>query len=329
MRAKGARQITAALTTLLAACASVPTSERRELPTIAAQIQPTASLPAVERSYRERAAALSREGRWAEARPLWEVLLLVQPDSAEYRQQLDLAQTRISEISAERLKAADKARQGGDIDRATLEYLRVLSVDPLNPAAPRALREMEAERVKRAYLSRPPRVTVASGSPAERNTARNTAAPSANDIGDLELGVMLLRQGDHAGSAQNLERYLQKHPRDEAARGYLADSYHQMALVSLEKGRKEEALGYLEKAQRLGYPDPAELTKAIRSLRQELGDEYYRLGVQAFASSIDKAISLWERSLSYDPGQAQAQIRLQQARRAQETMRSIDKNGKN
>ena len=330
MRANRAGWATACIAALVAACASAPPPERPEAPTVSPTVvEPTAaSLTELERSYRDRAAALARDGRWAEARSVLEVLLLVEPDSPSYRQQYELAQARIAELVAERLKAADKARQAGENEQATLAYLRVLSIDPRDAAAARALRELEVERVKRAYLSRPPRVVLANRSP-ERNGTRNALPPSANDVGDLELGVMLFRQGDYAGSAQNLEKYLQKYPRHEGARGYLADAYHQLGLAALQKGRREEALGYLEKAQRLGYSDPTELTKAIRSVRQALGEEYYRLGVQAFGSSIDRAISLWERSVYFDPGQTQAQLRLQQARRARETMRSIEKSDKN
>src|SRR5262247_3706797 len=330
MRANRAGRATACIAALVAACASAPPPERPEAPTASPTVvePPAASLTELERSYRDRAAALARDGRWAEARSALEVLLLVDPDSPSYRQQYELAQAHIAELVAERLKAADKARQAGENEQATLAYLRVLSVDPRDAAAARALRELEAERVKRAYLSRPPRVVLVNRPP-ERNGARNAFPPSANDVGDLELGVMLLRQGDYAGSAQNLEKYLQKYPRHEGARGYLADAYHQLGLAALQKGRKEEALGYLEKAQRLGYSDPTELAKAIRSVRQALGEEYYRLGVQSFGSSIDSAISLWERSVYFDPAQTQAQLRLQQARRARETMRSIEKSGKN
>lgn len=331
MRLNGARRAVAALAVLLAACVSEPVSvappTRRSVPTLNAP----AGLPVadLERSYRERAPALSRDGRWAEARALWEVLVLLQPDSADYRAQLEQTQKRIGEAVAERLKAAEKARQAGELDRATLRYLRVLSVDPQNVAAARALREMEAERVKRAYLARPPRVAIASRAAAERNDSRNAVAPSASDLGELELGVALSRQGDYAGSVQSLEKYLRAHPRDEHARGDLADAYHQLGLASLRQGRREEAFTYLEKAQHLGPSDPAELSKTLRTVRQALGEEYYRLGLQAFASSIDKAIALWERSVYYDPSQTQAQVRLQQARRAQATLRSIEQNTKN
>ncbi len=330
MRPNGAKRAVAALAVLLAACVSAPVSEpptRPSGPTLGA---PAGSpLAELERSYRERALALSREGRLSEAQSLWEVLVLLQPESADYRAQLEQTQRRIADAVAERLKAAEKARQAGDLEQATMRYLRVLSVDPQNVAAARALRELDAGRVKRAYLSRPPRVAVASRPPAGRNDSRSAVAPSASELGELELGVGLSRQGDYAGSVQSLEKYLQSHPRDDHARGDLADAYYQLGLASLRLGRKEEAFGYLEKAQRLGPTDPAEAAKTLRAVRQALGEEYYRLGLQAFASNLDKAIALWERSVYYDPDQTQAQVRLQQARRAQATMRSIDQNTKN
>jgi len=254
------------------------------------------------------------------------MLVLLQPGSTRYRQQLEETQRRISEAVAERTKAGEKARQAGDLDGATTQYLRVLSVDPQNAAAAQALRELEDERVRRAYFTRPPRTATAARPAAGRNGA-GTAGRS-DDVADLELGVTLFKQGNYAGSAQTLEKYLQKHPKDDVARGYLADAYHQLGLASLVQGRKEEALGYLEKCERAGYSDPAELSNTIRSVRRALGDEYYRLGMQAFASDLTKAISLWERSLYFDPGNTQASLRLEQARRAQRTMQSIDQGEK-
>jgi tetratricopeptide (TPR) repeat protein len=327
MTGNGVRWEITLLAALLAACAGTPTAEL-PTPQTFSPIPPTARLADFESSYSERAVALSREGRWAEALPLWEILVLLRPDSQDYRAQLERTQEQIGQVVAERLKAADKTRHAGDLERATLQYLRVLSVDPQNADAARALREIEAERVKRAYLLKP-RV-LANRSSAERNGARNSVAQPANDpAGELEIGVVQFRQGDYAGSVQTLEKYFRAHPRDDNARSYLADAYQQVGLASLREGRKEEALGQLEKAQQLGPSDPAEVSKAVRSVRQALGEEYYRLGVQAFASDIDRAISLWERSLSYDPSQVQVQVRLQQARRAQRTMQSIEQNNKN
>jgi tetratricopeptide (TPR) repeat protein len=330
MTVHGVRRAIAALATFLAACASVPIPELFSEPQLSASAStPTLSPPPpypfadMEGSYRERAIALAREGRWVEEQAVWEILLLLNPDSSEYRMQLEQTQKRIAEAVAEHSKAGEKALKAGDLDQATIRYLRVLSLDPHNAAAARALRETESARMRRAYLSRSPRLTIAS-----RPSSGNAVARSANEASELELAVMLFKQGNYAGSAQALEKYLQKHAQDDVARGYLADANHQLGLASLQKGRKEEALAYLEKARSLGNSDQTELANTIRSLRRALGDEYYRLGLQAFASSIDKAIALWERSLYYDPSHPQASIRLQQARRAERTMRSIEQNDK-
>jgi len=268
--------------------------------------------------------ALVNEGRWAEARGVWELLVLLQPDSAAYRQRLERTQARIAEATAERLQAAKKARESGDVEQAVLLYLRVLSVDPQNAAAAQALRELEYERVKQAQLGRPPRVLAASRAANGKNDPRPAATPSANELSEIELGVALMKQGDYAGSVLALERYLRRNPRDEHARGQLADAYYQLGLALMKEGRKDEALGDLEKAQGLGPSDPAQVGKAIQSARKALGEDYYRLGLQTFNSSIDQAIALWERSLHYDPTHVQARVRLEGARRAQRTMQQIE-----
>jgi tetratricopeptide (TPR) repeat protein len=256
---------------------------------------------------------------------LWELLLLVQPDSAEYREQLHETQRRATEVVAARMKAAEKARKAGNREQATLGYLRALSVDPQNAAAAKALRELDIEANKRAYLSKPLRNTMIAARPSDRNGAQNASKPPATAVSELETGVALFKQGDYAASVENLEKFVQSHPRDEHARGYLADAYHELGLASLGAGRKEEALDQLEKARRLGPSDPARLAKAIGAVRRALGEEYYRLGLQAFGSNIDSAIGLWERSLQFDPDHPQAKIRLLQARRAQQTMQSIER----
>src|SRR5262245_43800530 len=98
MKANRAGRATACVAVFVAACASAPPPPgRAEQPTVSITVEPpAASLTELERNYRERAAAFARDGRWAEARAAWEVLLLVEPDSPSYRQQYELAQTRIA-----------------------------------------------------------------------------------------------------------------------------------------------------------------------------------------------------------------------------------------
>jgi tetratricopeptide (TPR) repeat protein len=128
-----------------------------------------ASLPrphdAIEATYRERAQAAVKDRRWHEALVNWEVLALLRPDVPEYRAQIDQANRRIAEISAEALRAAETARKRGDLEGAQTQYLRVLAVDPDHAEAMQALRDMERDRVRRAYFNRPPRNVMAAPPP--------------------------------------------------------------------------------------------------------------------------------------------------------------------
>jgi tetratricopeptide (TPR) repeat protein len=303
----GRVSLMAALCVVVSACVTPPQ------PAPVAASQPAASAPSpAEAAYRDRANALAAERRWREALAQWEVLLLMRPDSAEYREQAERARKQIAEGVAQSLAAADQARKRGDLERATTQYLRVLSLDPANAAAAQALRDIEAERTRRAYFNRPPRMTMGAAAPAP-----NARAPAATEaLSDLDVGTMLLRQGDAAGATQSFQRQLQRSPNDAQAKAGLADAAFLLATQYAQQGRHEDALVYFERARVNGYPDRAALAAAVDKSRKSLGEEYYRLGVQAAASDPKRAIFLWERSVYFDPSQKDAAARLADARRA-------------
>jgi len=98
-----------------------------------------------------------RERNWADALVQWELLALLKPDSRDYRNALAETRSRIRESAGGFARAAEQAHKQGNLDQATLLYLRVLNVDRDNAAAAQALRDIDAERTRRAYLNRPPR----------------------------------------------------------------------------------------------------------------------------------------------------------------------------
>lgn len=305
MTLAGRAYFAAALCLAVSGCVTVPKPE------------PVAPAPApaysqAEAEYRSRALALTAERRWPEALAQWEVLSLMRPASAEYREQAERARKQITEGAAQSLAAADQARKRGDLDRASTLYLRTLSLDPANATAAQALREIERERTRRAYVNRPPRMTMGGTTtpPGARGAASNEA------LSDLDVGTMLLRQGDAAGAAQNFQRQLQRAPNDAQAKAGLAEASFQIGSQYAQQGRNEDALVYFDRARANGYADRAALAAAVEKSRKSLGEEYYRLGVQAATSDPKKAILLWERSVYYDPGQKDAASRLAEARRA-------------
>ena len=147
----------AAALLVLSGCATPPPSA----PAPASQPVRAALPPpsgAVEQTYRQRAAALTAERRLGEAVVQWEVLTVLRPDSREYRSELDAARRRAVEAADAHVKAGDLARKRGSLDQAQTLYLRALSADPNNAQAAAALKAIEAERTRRAWLTRPPRV---------------------------------------------------------------------------------------------------------------------------------------------------------------------------
>jgi hypothetical protein len=114
----------------------------------------------LERDYHARATALMHEGRWADAKVQWELLLMLRPGAAEYRTQWEIARKQIADTAAAAIDHAAAARKRGDLDPATIQYLRALAADRENTTAAQGLREIERERTRRAYLNRPPRTVL-------------------------------------------------------------------------------------------------------------------------------------------------------------------------
>jgi tetratricopeptide (TPR) repeat protein len=262
---------------------------------------------ALEAAYRERAQSAVKDRRWADAVVQWEVLSLLRPQIPEYRAQVEQTQRRIAEISAEALRAGDAARKRGELEAAQTQYLRVLAVDPDHVEAMQALREMERERVRRAYFTRAPRNVLTMPTP--RNGPPQTL-PAA------EVGVVLLRQGDYAGAIQALGRHLQAHPTDEGAKELLADANFHMGTSLGQQNRPEEALAHFERARMLGYRDVTALNGALRQSRKALADEYVRQGNAVLPADRRKAVALWEQALKVEPSHAEAIARLRQNRTA-------------
>jgi tetratricopeptide (TPR) repeat protein len=282
-------------------------------------------LSAFERRRLEEAEAFGKQRRWVEAAAQWEVLALLRPDYPDYRKQLSDARSHIENAVAERLQAASDARLRSDHDRAQKLYLKVLSLDPENAAAAEALREIEAERVRRSRASRP--VTLVRADRITPAKAVSDRAGSAVERRELDYGSMLLRQGEYLASITSLENHLRVHPRDELGRRYLGDAYFQLARERLQQGKKEEALLDLEKASRMRGADAPEISASLLSVRKAVAEDCYQQALRVQPADISQAIALWERALRYDPSHLDAAARLKQARRMERNLKAMQGSG--
>lgn len=268
----------------------------------------------------DRALFLMRDGSLAEAALQWEILALLEPDKQEYRRRLDETRALINKATAEHLRAAEKAMSQGQTEQASLAYLKALAVNPLNQAAAQRLRALEQEKPRTGQLAQTPRIAM-SINPTSR--AKPAPTTETNERRDMDLGVMLYRQGDYRGSIRVLGKYLQSYPADGLAKQYLAEAHAQQARQLIQQGRKEEALASFEKAQRLDEPGTLKLGNPIRALKKTFAEEYYQQGLRVYQADINKAIQYWQRSLQYDPDHVQAGLRLEQAQRIQQKLKAI------
>jgi tetratricopeptide (TPR) repeat protein len=282
---------------------------------------PPTELP-LEQREREIAERLMQEGRWADAIPHWEVLELLHPDQPGYAKKLADAKSRATTAATEHLQQARQARQQGQSDRAFVLYLKVLSANPDNAEAAQALREIEQDSARRAYVGALSRGGNNEAMAGVRRGSNGPPPPSAG--GELDSAIALLHQGDTAAAVQALESYVRKNPRDDLGKRTLQDAYVELSRQRSQEGKKEEALTYLEKAQALrdGKTNPG-LARSIQALRKDIAEDCYQQGLRAERTDLNEAISAWEKTLKYDPDHPLAAQRLERAHRMQQNLRSI------
>ena len=149
---------------ILSGCASAPGKESTPqnpasaaTPIMAPSRSTRANVDMLEQRHRERAQAYQAERNWADALVQWELLMLLRPDAAEYRDAAAATRTRIHSATGGLLRSAEFSRKQGNLEQASQLYLRVLNLDRSDATAAQALREMDIERTQRTYFNRTPR----------------------------------------------------------------------------------------------------------------------------------------------------------------------------
>lgn len=240
------------LLALLAACGSAPVATPGHAPVDDGV--PNAGSPqagAFETRQRERAQLLARQGRLADAAMAWEVLTVLRPDSAEYRDRLTDTRRQIDAGVSDRLQRATQAQRRGDTDAAMQQYLSVLALQPDHPQAADALRAIERDRNKRNYLGKYSRLTLTRRAMAEAEMAPVEAAAKPGERhAELEHASLLASQGEFADAISLLERRLATNKRDPATTQLLADVHYQHG-VALVGADRAAAVAALERAIKL------------------------------------------------------------------------------
>lgn len=333
------RTVVATLVAALVAggCAQTPVTESP--PAAATSPAPTAvgPAPAVSRTvaeatrrHRRLAESARQSGDLATAEIQLEILHTLAPNDAATVRDLAGVRAAIAAEVRDQYKVGHAALAGGDLDRAQAAMLRVLAVDPNQADAAKALREIDRRRLTRIQADRAAKVRAPDEATAVRSAPRNGAAPAptaatpdTNDAFDVDQALEMLRAGDASGGIRDLKAYVAANPGNRAARQRIGAAVAERAHDLDGQGRTEQALALYEQASALRGDNGGNWVVRIAPLRKKVSQDYYERGTRAFRTNLVQAIGYLETSVRYDPGNAQAAIKLKEAKMARDKLDRI------
>lgn len=97
----------------------------------------------------DRARQFEASGQWPQALLLWQGLRLLQPSDAQASDEVTRLMRRIDEAALDHEHRGDEALRRSDLDAAEHHYAHLLALQPDHPRARQALRQIEAQRLRR------------------------------------------------------------------------------------------------------------------------------------------------------------------------------------
>ena len=304
------------MTALLAACAQAPVATDPPPDPPRTSFADDARTRAI--TQHQRLARQARDaGDLATAAQQWHVVVLLAPGEQKYLREEEAVNAAIRQGVREQLQIGAGALKTGDYDRATQAMLRVLALDPNDDEAPKALRDIDRQRISRIQGDRAQKLR-----PVDTATSKSGAADNGA-VYDLEQPLEMLRAGDVNGGLRELRAYVDANPGNRAARQKIGAAVADRARDLQVKGSREQAYQLYEQAVSLRGESTPEWNTQMQALRRALSDEYYSNGERAYRTDVALAIKQWETSLRYDPQNLKASTRLRDARAAQEKLKNI------
>ncbi len=262
-----ARLAAALLVLLVAACTPPPAVRVPEPePPAPPLVSENAQRQAVAR-HRKLAQDATRAGDLAAAATQWQILTLLVPTDAAYRDALATARAGIATGVREQISAANAALAAGEQERAAQAALRALALDPENADAARLLRDVDKRRMARTQADRANRARL-EDQLAIRNAVQNqSSAGEYSQSFDIDQAVELFRAGDTAGGLRELRAFVDAHPGNPAARRRAGQVVADRARELEDKGARAEALDLYDQATAM-YGDKAPWAARAANLRK-------------------------------------------------------------
>ena len=314
---------------LLAGCAQMPAPPA---PPVEVPVSRPSAFDArkseVIANHRKLAENAKKDGDLATAAMQWQIVVLLAPDNDSYRREWAAVRAAILVQVKEQLQAGSAAMAAGDLDRANVAMLRVLALDPNQPDAAAALREIDRRRFTRIQADRAAKVVRLEDKVAIAGTMRAQAAAEPGDGFDLEQALLMLRAGDATGGIRDLKAFVDANPGNRNARQRIGAAVAERARELEDQGSREQALNLYEQATALRGDGNPPWAARLPPLRRAVSQDYFDKGSRVSRTNVAQAITFFETSLRYDPANTQAALKLQDAKAAREKLDKIDKDAR-
>jgi tetratricopeptide (TPR) repeat protein len=327
-RAASVRWWSAAAGAVLAGCAQVPapTESPAPPPPVPRPALTAAQAADAVAKHRKLADAARQSGDLAGAAAQLQILALLVPDDPAVARELATTRATIATQARAEVAAGTSALAANDLDRATQAMLRALALDPAQPDAAKALREIDRRRFTRIQADRAAKVTSLQDQVAM--TAAQRAQASRGDAGDgydVEQAIEMFRAGDTTGGLRDLKAYVDANPGNRAARQRIATIVADRARELENQGQREPALSLYEQATALRGDANGAWAARMPPLRRELSLEYFEKGMRAYRTDLGQAVTFFQASVRFDPANAQAAVKLKDAQDAKAKLDRIDR----
>ena len=238
-------------------------------PAVAPRINAEAERQAIAR-HRKLAQEATRAGNYADAVAQWQILTLLVPGDATFREALVAARTSVNDGVREQIATANAALAANDTERATQALLRTLALDPENTDAARMLRDIDRRRMARLQADRAARVRIQDAMAIKNAMQKEANAGETGLTFDIDQAIEMFRGGDTAGGLRELRAYVDAHPENRIARQRAGQVVADRARELEDKGANTEVLNLYDQASGL-YGAKAPWSTRAETLRKATG----------------------------------------------------------
>jgi len=256
-------------------------------------------------------------GNYQDAMTQWKILRLIYSNPPQVEQQIERLSLKVSILTETLHKKASTSTELNRNEQKRL-YLTILSFNPNDVLALQELTRLtrvraidhSAKRIERVVKKEP-----------EESLEQDIKQRKFKAF--IDAMILLRTNNQHHVILEMTDKFLLKNPENEQALKFQFTSLISLAEAQLVEQNYKEAINIFERALSVNGMNSIETENRLQRIKNELSTKFYRKGIKLFTSDLSKAIDMFTKSLKYNSKNANARLKLTQAKKIQDNLRKI------